>query len=143
MGTRNQVGSKLENMNWTNPRHEFQYVRYSRVNKHKVLFSIFYYFLSLLAYYFMEIYHQGLNLHSSKEMFIFSIFETLFMIGMAMSFFYSWQTYSMNDYADEEMQFEGDQPKFEAIPVSFKEAFWYSRVSLWYYASSLFLSAPC
>jgi len=118
-------------------------VRYSRVNKHKVYFSIFYYFLSLFAYYEMECFNQGLNLKTSKEMFFFSVWETLFLLSMAMSYFYSWQTYSNNDHVPEDdMEFEGSksQPKVECTPVSFKEAFWFSRVAIWSAISNLFLS---
>jgi len=43
----------------------------------------------------MESYNQGLHLRSSQEMFVFSAWETLFMVSMAMSYFYSWQTYSL------------------------------------------------
>lgn len=64
------------------------------VNKPKVYNSIFWYAVSLFAYYMMETFNQGLNLQTSKEMFWFSIYETLFMVSMAGSYFYSWQTYS-------------------------------------------------
>lgn len=66
------------------------------VNKAKVLKSIFWFFVSLIGYFKMEVYHQGLDLQSSKEMFCFSAWETLFLVSMAMSYFYSWQTYSVD-----------------------------------------------
>lgn len=61
-----------------------------RVNKDKVLLSIFWFFVSIIGYFMMERYNQGLDLKSSAEMFLFSICETVFMCSMAMSYFYSW-----------------------------------------------------
>lgn len=66
------------------------------VNKQKVLKSIFWFFVSLIGYFKMESYHQGLDIQSSYEMFCFSAWETLFLVSMSMSYFYSWQTYSVD-----------------------------------------------
>ena len=60
------------------------------VNSEKVYLSIIWYVGSMLGYYFMELHHQGLDLRSSKEMFIFAVCEASFMISMGMSYFYSW-----------------------------------------------------
>jgi hypothetical protein len=60
------------------------------VNRPKVYNSILWYVVSILAYFYMEKFNQGLNLRTSEEMFLFSICETLFMVSMAMSYFYSW-----------------------------------------------------
>lgn len=60
------------------------------VNSEKVYLSIIWYVGSIVAYYFMELNNQGLDLRSSKEMFIFAICEASFMISMAMSYFFSW-----------------------------------------------------
>jgi len=64
----------------------------------------------------MEKFNQGLNLQTSQEMFLFSICETVFMVSMAMSNFYSWQTYSggydPNSKEDQEL-----------IPVGFRQVF--------------------
>lgn len=40
-------------------------------------------------------------------MFFFSACETLFMISMAMSYFYSWQTYSVDPHEVEPVDFWG------------------------------------
>lgn len=58
------------------------------------MYSIALYFLSWLGYYMMDQYQQGLHLQTSKEMFLFSVWESLFLISMALGFFFSWQTYS-------------------------------------------------
>ena len=64
------------------------------VNPTFVVYSIGYYVLSWVGYYWMSRYNQGLDLQSSKEMFTYCIFESIFQISMALGFFYSWQTYS-------------------------------------------------
>jgi hypothetical protein len=44
----------------------------------------------MVGYYSMELNKQGLDLRSSKEMFVFAICEASFMVSMGMSYFYSW-----------------------------------------------------
>ena len=44
-------------------------------------------------------------------MFVFSVFETVFMVGMALNFFYSWQSYSSTVQEGEVM------PEVVAIPL--------------------------
>lgn len=70
--------------------------RGSQVHRESVIYSIGWYVLSWVGYLLMERYNQGLELSSSKEMFQFSICETLFLVSMAMGFFYSWQTYNVD-----------------------------------------------
>ena len=60
------------------------------VNPTFVVYSIAYYILSWFGYYWMSRFNQGLDLNSSKEMFIYCIFETVFQVSMALGFFYSW-----------------------------------------------------
>ena len=60
------------------------------INKTKVFYGMVWYAGSLVGYCMMETYHQGLALKSSKEMFIFTASECLFMVSMAMSYFYSY-----------------------------------------------------
>jgi hypothetical protein len=57
---------------------------------------MFWYIGSLAGYAFMEAYHQGLHLNSSREMFYYTASETLFMVSMGMCYFYSWQTYAID-----------------------------------------------
>jgi len=64
------------------------------VNKTKVAYGMVWYIGTLVGYGLMESFDQGLNIHSSKEMFFYTASETLFLISMAMTYFYSWQTYS-------------------------------------------------
>lgn len=45
---------------------------------------------SLVGYFFMEKFDQGLNIETSEQMLFFTASETLFMISMAMSYFYSY-----------------------------------------------------
>jgi hypothetical protein len=62
----------------------------STVNKTKVFYGMIWYAGSLLGYFLMEKFHQGLDFSTSKEMFFFTASETLFMVSMAMSFFFSY-----------------------------------------------------
>ena len=101
------------------------------MNQHKVVWSIFWFFGSIVAYTLMEKYHQGLNLHSSKEMFLFSCCETFFMVSMAMSYFFSWQTYSLNTGIN-------DAKVMEVVPVSFREVLWHTRDSSQRFWSSIY-----
>ena len=64
------------------------------VNKSKVFYGSIWYIGSLVGYGLMENYSQGLHLGSSREMFLFTASETLFMVSMALSYFYCWQTYA-------------------------------------------------
>ena len=83
------------------------------VNRTKVYYNLLWYIGSIVSYVYMERFHQGLNLKTSQEMFQFSICETFFMVSMAMSNFYSWQTYSGGyDPTSAEEQ--------ELIPVGFR-----------------------
>lgn len=50
---------------------------------------------SILGYVLMQKYHQGLDIKSSRDMFLFTASETLFMVSMAMCYFFSYQTYSV------------------------------------------------
>ena len=65
-----------------------------RVNRSMVGKSVFWFAASVAGYLMMARYNQGLNLQSSTEMFVFSVFETVFMVATALNFFYSWQTYA-------------------------------------------------
>ena len=75
----------------------------------------------------MERYNQGLDLKSSKEMFLFSICETVFMSSMAMSYFYSWQTYSVSQDSVSRKSLSGmssaekDRHRPEVVEVSFRD----------------------
>jgi hypothetical protein len=113
----------------------------SRVNRGKVLWSIFWYFMSVISYGFMQTFNQGLHLRSSKEMFYFSIWETLFMVSMAMSYFYSWQTYSLNDMLTKNGPL--DCSKAEVVGVTFREVLRHSRNRLLYNLHVLCLSSAC
>lgn len=63
-------------------------------NRPMIVKSVIWFFISIAGYLMMARMNQGLNLKSSSEMFIFSIYETIFMVSTALNFFYSWQTYS-------------------------------------------------
>jgi hypothetical protein len=67
------------------------------VNKQKVCYSMVWYAGSLVGYAAMERNSQGLHLKTSQEMFLFTASETLFMVSMALCYFYTWQTYTLND----------------------------------------------
>ena len=67
-----------------------------KVNKQKVFWAIVWYGGSILGYGLMQVNGQGLTNISSKDMLIFSASETLFMVSMALCYFYSWQTYSID-----------------------------------------------
>ena len=60
-------------------------------------------------------------------MFLFSICEAVFMCSMAMSFFYSWQTYSVKadrhskKHLQQMSQSEREKNKYEVIAVGFRE----------------------
>lgn len=60
-------------------------------------------------------------------MFLFSICEAVFMCSMAMSYFYSWQTYSVKidsqskKHLQQMSQSEREKHKPEVIPVGFRE----------------------
>jgi hypothetical protein len=72
------------------------------VHQKACIYSVGFYILSWVGYAMMDQYQQGLYLQSSKEMFIFAVWETLFLTSMALGFFYSWQTYSkMEDEVEE------------------------------------------
>ena len=45
---------------------------------------------SLVGYCIMENYGQGLSIRTSQEMFFYTVGETLFMVSMAMSYFFSY-----------------------------------------------------
>lgn len=66
-----------------------------KVNKQKVFWAIVWYGGSILGYALMQINGQGLQTISSRDMLVFSASETLFMVSMALCYFYSWQTYSV------------------------------------------------
>mmetsp|Transcript_8341 Transcript_8341/g.13953 ORF Transcript_8341/g.13953 Transcript_8341/m.13953 type:complete len:257 (+) Transcript_8341:321-1091(+) len=121
--------------------------RSSKVNQVKVHYSIFWYFVSIAAYFMMESYHQGLKLESSKQMFQFSLCETTFMVSMAMSFFFSWQTYSLNEplayLGGDSLKVESKIQEFEVLPVSFAEVFKYSRNQLYFWWQYLCFSRAC
>ena len=113
--------NQLKQIYWSLPNFPNQLQRTSpKVNKHKVLLSIFWFFTSVVGYFLMESYNQGLDLKSSAEMFMFSIFETIFMCSMSMSFFYSWQTYSIED-SKSLSSAEREKHKPEVIEVGFRE----------------------
>lgn len=59
---------------------------------------------SLIGYAAMEKTGQGLHLKTSQEMFLFTASETLFMVSMALCYFYTWQTYTLNDQQMEEAE---------------------------------------
>lgn len=71
-----------------------------KVNKQKVFWAIVWYGGSILGYGLMQVNGQGLTNISSKDMLIFSASETLFMVSMALCYFYSWQTYSIDTQFD-------------------------------------------
>ena len=71
------------------------------VNKSKVFFGMAWYVGSLVGYFLMEKCDQGLDLHSSHELFFYTASETLFMVSMAMSYFFSYQTYSVDGLSNE------------------------------------------
>ena len=113
--------NQLKQMYWSLPNFPSQIPGASpRVNKKKVLLSIFWFFTSIFGYFLMESYNQGLDLKSSAEMFMFSICETVFMCSMSMSFFYSWQTYSLED-GKLMSSAEREKHKPEVIEVGFRE----------------------
>ena len=87
-----------------------------KVNRTKVYYNVLWYIGSIIAYCYMEKFNQGLMLKTSEEMFLFSICETFFMVAMAMSNFYSWQTYSggYDPNSNEEQ---------ELIPVGFRQVY--------------------
>jgi len=60
------------------------------VNKPKVGYGMLWYVGSLVGYALMEKFDQGLRIRTSKEMLMFTASETLFMVSMALSYFYSW-----------------------------------------------------
>jgi hypothetical protein len=60
------------------------------VDRTAVIYSVLLYILSWIGYYCMSLYNQGLELESSKDMFIFSIAESMFLVSMALGYFYSW-----------------------------------------------------
>lgn len=60
------------------------------VNRQKVGYGMVWYAGSLFGYALMEKFEQGLNIKSSEEMFIFTAAETLFMVSMALCYFYTW-----------------------------------------------------
>lgn len=65
-----------------------------KVNKQKVFWALVWYAGSIVGYALMQIKGQGLEIVSSYDMVVFTCCETLFMISMALCYFYSWQTYS-------------------------------------------------
>ena len=50
----------------------------------------------MVGYYLMQVNGQGLSIKSSRDMFLYTASEALFMISMAMCYFYSWQTYAFD-----------------------------------------------
>jgi len=72
---------------------------------------------SLVGYGLMENFSQGLHIKSSRDMFLFTASESLFMVSMAMSSFFSWQTYTPVDD-----QIETEYNELEVIPVEFRES---------------------
>lgn len=67
----------------------------------------------------MEKYTQGLHLKTSQEMFFFTASETLFMVSMALCYFYTWQTYSLNDEQLNEVEISYVH---DVYPVEYGEA---------------------
>jgi len=47
-----------------------------------------YYMGSLIGYYYMMQRNQGLQMETSQDMFLYTASESLFMISMAMCYFY-------------------------------------------------------
>lgn len=47
-----------------------------------------YYMGSLVGYYYMTQRNQGLQMETSQDMFLYTASESLFMISMAMCYFY-------------------------------------------------------
>lgn len=71
-------------------------INYFVVNKAKVAYGMMWYAGSLIGYCLMEKFNQGLDLKTSQEMFFFTASETVFMVSMAMSYFFSYQTYAVD-----------------------------------------------
>lgn len=87
------------------------------VNRSKVAKSVLWFFVSIAGYLMMARMNQGLNLNSSSEMFIFSIYETVFMVATALNFFYSWQTYSEPASLALDDPHRGKQPEVLSVPL--------------------------
>ena len=99
------------------------------VNRPKVYKSIFWFGVSIFGYTMMEKYNQGLELQSSQEMFCFSACETLFLLSMAMSYFYSWQTYSFDET--------------EVVAVDMRDVMKHSKIIAKYYWRRMCMSKVC
>ena len=56
----------------------------------KVFYGMLWYMGSLFGYFMMEQMNQGLDLKTSQEMFYYTASETLFLVSMAMSYFFSY-----------------------------------------------------
>ena len=72
----------------------------SPVNKLKVYYGLVWYVLCCIGYALMNAYNQGLQLETSKDMFLFTASECLFMVSMAFSYFYSYQTYAIDHFQE-------------------------------------------
>lgn len=57
-------------------------------NKEKVFYGMVYYAGSCIGYGFMAQFNQGLQMKTSQDMFLYTASETLFMVSMAMCYFY-------------------------------------------------------
>lgn len=62
------------------------------------MYGMVWYVGSLVGYCIMQLYNQGLSLKTSQEMFFYTAGETLFMVSMAMSYFFSYQTFAIDGY---------------------------------------------
>lgn len=73
-----------------------------------------YYMGSLVGYFYMCMFNQGLQMETSLDMFLYTASETIFMISMAMCYFYCFQTYAVE-------QSSINSANGEVIPVEIGE----------------------
>lgn len=59
-------------------------------NKHKIFLGIVWYAGTMIGYALMEKNGQGLAIKSSRDMLNFTASEAIFMVSMAMCYFYGW-----------------------------------------------------
>lgn len=60
------------------------------VNKEKVSYSLVWYAGTMVGYAAMETNGQGLALRSSRDMLMFTLSESVFMVSMGMCYFFGW-----------------------------------------------------